>query len=64
MERNRRLVFCIKKLENLPVGRGIVLPVSGVDLAPLCSPESAQLDFHGDSCKPAREMMAPIFFFF
>lgn len=29
-----QLSFCIKKLENLPVGLGVVPPVSGADLVP------------------------------
>ena len=29
-----QLAFCIKKLENLPMGAGIALPTSGVDLVP------------------------------
>jgi hypothetical protein len=35
------LTFCIKKLENLPVGPGVAPPVSRVDLVPA---ETAQLD--------------------
>ncbi|XP_030674560.1 DENN domain-containing protein 1B isoform X3 [Nomascus leucogenys] len=30
----RRFAFCIKKLENFPVGPGVAPPVSRVDLVP------------------------------
>ena len=49
------LAFCIKKLENLPVGPGVAPPVSGVDLVPA---ETAQLDLHDGSCHPAGGKMA------
>lgn len=35
-----QLTFCIKKLENLPIGPGIAPPMPWVDLEP---PEMAQL---------------------
>ena len=44
-----RLTFCIKKLENLPVGPGVAPPVSWVGLVPA---ETAQLDLHGCSGGP------------
>jgi vomeronasal 2 receptor len=44
------LTFFIKKLENLPVGPGIVPPMTRVDIVPA---ETAQLYLHGDRCRPA-----------